>query len=76
MLGEGGHFGEIGLLSESTSQVSVRAVTHCDVYVLNKIDLEKVLNCFPEQKEIFMRTAIVRATRDSLIKHARDLLVS
>ena len=42
-LGEGSFFGEIGLLTEAKRTASIRAADYCDLTVLRKRDLDKVI---------------------------------
>jgi CRP-like cAMP-binding protein len=79
-LGEGGHFGEIGLLIESKRTASIRATSYCDLYVLDKHDLHKALArfphssalqyssllSFPEQEESIRLVAETRIAQDCL----------
>jgi CRP-like cAMP-binding protein len=65
-LGEGSFFGEIGLLIEAKRTASIRAATYCDLFVLSKKDLEKVLKVFPEQKARIVGMAEERMTTDAL----------
>lgn len=74
-LGEGSHFGNVGLVGEKTSTTTVTAINHCDLYVLNKGDLEKALSCFPEEKARFLELGISKLATLSFRKHIRSLLV-
>jgi len=65
-LGEGAFFGEISLLIEATRTASIRAADYCDLFVLRKRDLDKVLKLFPEQKARIVQMAEMRITSDSL----------
>jgi len=65
-LGEGAFFGEISLLIEATRTASIRASDYCDLFVLRKRDLDKVLKLFPEQKARIVQMAEMRITSDSL----------
>eukprot|EP00276_Gloeochaete_wittrockiana_P008500 CAMPEP_0184663492 /NCGR_PEP_ID=MMETSP0308-20130426/48306_1 /TAXON_ID=38269 /ORGANISM="Gloeochaete witrockiana, Strain SAG 46.84" /LENGTH=610 /DNA_ID=CAMNT_0027106249 /DNA_START=315 /DNA_END=2148 /DNA_ORIENTATION=+ len=47
-LGEGSYFGEIALLYSDKRTASVRARTYCDVFILSREDLERVLVDYPE----------------------------
>ncbi len=47
VLGEGGFFGEKSLLLSEPRSATVRARTQCDLYVLEKTDLMKVLRDHP-----------------------------
>ena len=47
-LREGDFFGEIALLEHRTRSASVRAVTYCDLYRLDKESFERVIAKFPE----------------------------
>jgi CRP-like cAMP-binding protein len=74
-LGEGSHFGNVGLVGEKTSTTTVKAVNHCDLYVLNKGDLEKAISCFPEEKARLLELGISKLAALSLRKNIRSLLV-
>ena len=66
----GDFFGEIGLLYESKRTASIRASGYCEIYVLRKLALEKILKRYPEQQKYMMNVADTRITNDSL----RELL--
>ena len=46
-LGDGAFFGEISLLREGPRTASVRAVTPCDLFVLDKADFDRALEQYP-----------------------------
>jgi glucose-6-phosphate 1-dehydrogenase len=46
-LGPGSFFGELALLSTGPRRATVRALTHCDLYALDKVDLQRVLRDHP-----------------------------
>ena len=45
--GPGSHFGEIGFLFGAPRMSTVRAATHCQLVMLNKINVDKVVEHFP-----------------------------
>jgi voltage-gated potassium channel len=47
-LSDGDFFGELALIKDEIRMASVQAVTYSDVYILNKIVFEHVLNNYPE----------------------------
>ena len=47
-LGDGAFFGEISLLREQPRSASVRAVTPCDLFVLDKADFDRALEQYPQ----------------------------
>jgi glucose-6-phosphate 1-dehydrogenase len=47
-LNEGDFFGELSLLLSGPRTATVRAVTVCDLFVLERADLEKVLHDYPQ----------------------------
>ena len=49
--GAGGFFGEVALLFGKKRTATVRAKTHCDVFVLTKKDLDHALDFYPEFSE-------------------------
>jgi len=52
------YFGEFGLWSDIVcAEVSVRAVTHCDVYALTRSDFDAVLLDFPEPSQVIIHEA-------------------
>jgi len=65
-LSDGSFFGEIALLYESKRTASIKASSYCDIYVLRKRDLEKVLRRYPEQSDYMMEMADMRIAADSL----------
>jgi hypothetical protein len=51
VLGEGSYFGETSLLKEQPRNATVRAISFCNIYSLNKENFDKLLNKFPEFKK-------------------------
>ena len=47
-LHDGNFFGEIDLFYSQPRSASVRAVDYCDIYVLDKITFDRVLNAYPD----------------------------
>jgi glucose-6-phosphate 1-dehydrogenase len=47
-LGDGGFFGEIALLLDRPRTATVRAVTACDLFVLDRDDFQKVMKDYPQ----------------------------
>lgn len=45
--GPGSHFGELGFLFGAPRMSTVRAATHCQLVMLNKTSVDKVLEHFP-----------------------------
>ncbi|MBI3463256.1 MAG: cyclic nucleotide-binding domain-containing protein, partial [Planctomycetes bacterium] len=58
-LSDGGFFGEIALLLSQPRIASIRAITDCDVFVLDRSDFSKVLNDHPQFAQ-----SIVEVARD------------
>src|SRR5262249_28922575 len=48
VLGEGDFFGELALLLSQPRNASIRALTMCDLFVLDKADFNHVLKDYPE----------------------------
>jgi CRP-like cAMP-binding protein len=65
-LKEGAFFGEIALLLQSTRAATIRAQTYCDLYVLRKADLDRVLKSFPGERDIIVRKGMFKLLRDRL----------
>jgi len=63
---EGSFFGEISLVMNVKSPTQVRTSTYCELLVLTKKDLEKVMKLFPEQGTLITEMATRRMTLDSL----------
>ena len=61
ILREGSYFGEVGLLLTQKRSVSVRALTLCLFEVIHQDDLNRVLEEFPQQKEVLLKVAHQRA---------------
>jgi glucose-6-phosphate 1-dehydrogenase len=57
VLGEGEYFGEMSLLLAQPRNASVRAVTPCDLFVLDKGDFQRVLRDHPEVAASLHETA-------------------
>jgi len=70
-LGEGQVFGEVSLLITKQRQASVRALTYCVVYTLEKRDFNKALKDRPQFAERVMRMA---RERYNIIVDASDLI--
>ena len=47
VLGPGGYFGELGFLFGSPRTLTVRAATHCELLMLNRRDLDAMLEAYP-----------------------------
>lgn len=60
-LSEGDFFGEMSLLFSQARSASVRALTPCDLFVLSRVDLERVLRGHPEIAEALHEAARLRA---------------
>jgi glucose-6-phosphate 1-dehydrogenase len=59
-IGEGEFFGEASLLTSEPRNATVRAKTYCDLFVLDKTDLARVLKDRPHFRESIMETAQAR----------------
>jgi glucose-6-phosphate 1-dehydrogenase len=59
-VGEGDFFGEISLLLSRPRTASMRAVTPCDLLVLNKCDFDKVLRDHPQYSKVLQEVAQTR----------------
>lgn len=55
--GKGSYFGEIGILLTGKRSVSVRAKSNSVIYYINKPDLQKLLEMFPDQKKFLIEVA-------------------
>jgi glucose-6-phosphate 1-dehydrogenase len=60
LLQEGAFFGETSLILTETTTRTVRAVTDCDVFVLDKSDFRKVLRDHPDFAKVIAATATER----------------
>ena len=60
MMEEGSFFGEIALMYRTCRTASIEAATHCDMFILDKDDLQSVLKFFPEQDAIMRSMAAKR----------------
>lgn len=56
-LGAGDFFGEIGLLVSTTRTATVKATTHCDLFVLEQEDFFRIMRNHPHLAESMIRTA-------------------
>eukprot|EP01137_Pigoraptor_chileana_P029513 Opistho-2@14839 len=66
----GSFFGEISLIFSVPRTASIRAATHCDLFVLTKRDLDSVLHHYPEiSKQI---QAIAKARFESAERRAEE----
>jgi len=59
-LGEGDYFGEITMLTDTRRVASVRAATICDMFILNKENLYRALEEFPEMRVVMEQVALDR----------------
>jgi CRP-like cAMP-binding protein len=55
--GKGSYFGEIGVLLTGKRSVSVRSKSNSVIYYINKADLLKLLEMFPDQKNFLVEVA-------------------
>lgn len=55
--GKGAYFGEIGVLITGKRSVSVRSKSNSVVYYINKPDLLKLLEMFPDQRKFLTEVA-------------------
>jgi glucose-6-phosphate 1-dehydrogenase len=59
-MGEGDFFGELALLSNEPRSATVRAMTPCDLFVLNKADFNRALKEYPQFAESVNEVARTR----------------
>ena len=62
---EGGYFGEIGCFFNERRQANCVAATNCQLYVLEKDDLDDVMKSFPEYASRLLQTAVERVKEDN-----------
>jgi serine/threonine-protein phosphatase 6 regulatory ankyrin repeat subunit B len=62
-LGEGAFFGEIALLKNARRNASIRALTQCETFVLNKEDFDSALADYPDYREMILAVANEKAAR-------------
>ena len=55
LLTEGEYFGELGLISDKPSDVTVRTTTPCKLLTLSGKDLDRILNEFPNLRQDFQK---------------------
>ena len=67
LLTHGQCFGEIALLTETTRNADVRAVSYCDLFKFEKVDFDALTGEFPELQENFEKI-MKRRTDDSTKK--------
>eukprot|EP01062_Namystynia_karyoxenos_P065900 TRINITY_DN59952_c0_g1_i1.p1 TRINITY_DN59952_c0_g1~~TRINITY_DN59952_c0_g1_i1.p1 ORF type:complete len:1033 (+),score=216.74 TRINITY_DN59952_c0_g1_i1:134-3232(+) len=77
---KGGFFGEVALLVDTKRTASVRALTYCDCFRLDKVDFHAILDSFPDfkesvQSEIQKREAL-QQVQDQAVLKARASQVS
>ena len=60
VLGEGSYFGETSLMKEQPRNATVRAISFCNIYSLNKENFDKLLKKFPQFKKELELTVEVR----------------
>eukprot|EP01062_Namystynia_karyoxenos_P043205 TRINITY_DN3163_c0_g2_i8.p1 TRINITY_DN3163_c0_g2~~TRINITY_DN3163_c0_g2_i8.p1 ORF type:complete len:1058 (+),score=343.97 TRINITY_DN3163_c0_g2_i8:104-3277(+) len=59
-LKKGGHFGELALLDDVKRSASVKALTYCDLFKLDKANFELILNKFPAFRKIVEEFSLAR----------------
>ena len=57
VMDQGSFFGEIALLFKGKRTATIRALTYCDVFVLQKADLDALLIFYPDQESIIRKVA-------------------
>jgi len=71
----GDFLGEIGLLSSSASRTaSVRALTLCELYMLEKCDFDEVAGAFPEERRKLLKAAERRSESNKIVQESARLL--
>ena len=68
-IGEGHYFGEIALFVEAKRTASVKALTYCEIFVLGRKDLQKVLKDFPQEGDRIQQMAEITASSFALKQH-------
>eukprot|EP01104_Vermistella_antarctica_P008758 TRINITY_DN2214_c4_g1_i1.p1 TRINITY_DN2214_c4_g1~~TRINITY_DN2214_c4_g1_i1.p1 ORF type:complete len:1101 (+),score=275.99 TRINITY_DN2214_c4_g1_i1:440-3742(+) len=56
----GSFFGEMSLLFQRKTAASIRAVTHCDLFILAKSHYDVVMSEFPEVGDAMRKTSLIR----------------
>jgi voltage-gated potassium channel len=59
----GDHFGELSLLLGERRSASVRAITHCDVFVLDRGCFNEIKAAYPELRDVMSRVAEERSEK-------------
>jgi voltage-gated potassium channel len=67
-LQDGDFFGEIALFSDQPRSASVRAITYCDLYLLDKDVFEYILERFPDIGAHIKEVGLKRLQNDSSSK--------
>jgi glucose-6-phosphate 1-dehydrogenase len=81
MLREGDFFGETALLRSQPRMASIRAKTHCDLYVLDKNSLNKVLKDHPQVAKLILEISKTRyqltlGAEEAFGPHVKQLMSS
>ena len=67
-IGQGGHFGELGLFGDATRSASVIAATQCELMVINADDLQKLI-----AEDQTLGNKVLWAFLENLSERVRDL---
>ena len=63
ILDEGSYFGEICLLTDDRRTATAKAITACDLCTLTKTDFEKIIEEFPDVRQVFAKKALARLSK-------------
>ena len=66
VLGQGGHFGELALLSPAPRVATVAAVEHAETLVLHRSDLDRLRREHPAVDRVLLHAAVAEVRRLSL----------
>ena len=66
---KGGFFGEIALLIETLRTASIRALTYCDLFRLDRAHFHRILDGFPEFNAVIQQEIESRKSKIALQKH-------
>eukprot|EP01026_Neomeris_dumetosa_P050175 TRINITY_DN4393_c0_g2_i3.p1 TRINITY_DN4393_c0_g2~~TRINITY_DN4393_c0_g2_i3.p1 ORF type:complete len:639 (+),score=56.77 TRINITY_DN4393_c0_g2_i3:75-1991(+) len=78
----GSYFGEVALLGSTMicrlRTASIRAITYCELFTLQKDDLEQIFKSYPALQEVMLRTAQAKIRRNvskQISEQARQMIV-
>lgn len=70
-LTDGDYFGEVALVSKERRFATCKAATFCELFIMSRVDMEKIMHKYPEEKIKIIQC--VKQQRTHLLKMKTDM---